>query len=117
VINQDNIIVFQTNDWVPSPRSPGHYRSIVWIPGNLMAEGLFYVTVGIATPSPTIKRVRETDVIMFNVVDTQDGRTERTLWGGDIPGIIRPVFMWETVGPLVASDNRVEVDKGLFHKR
>ena len=108
ISNQEEIILFQTNDWNPAPRQTGRYASSTWIPGNLLTEGTFYVSIGIATPSPgvTIKRLFESDTVAFQVMDRVDGGPMRSMWGGSHPGVVRPYLPWETCGPTAVSNDQ-----------
>ena len=96
VTNQEGIVVFQTNDWDPEPRPRGHHRARIAVPGHLMAEGTFYLTVGIATPLPRGKKVFERDVVAFQAVDRMDEGRMRAMWSGDHPGVVRPDLPWRT---------------------
>jgi len=106
ISNHEGIILFQTNDWNPNPREMGHYKGVTWIPGNLLAEGSFYVTVAIATlgPGTTTKRVYERDAIAFQVTDRMDGGPMRAMWSSDHPGVVRPNLPWKTFGPMPILD-------------
>jgi hypothetical protein len=96
ITNQEGVILFQTNDWTPERREVGHYVSVTRIPGNLLAEGTFYVSIGLATPSPTIKRLFESDAVAFQVADSRGAGPMRAMWGGSHPGVIRPELPWHT---------------------
>jgi lipopolysaccharide transport system ATP-binding protein len=97
---QDGIIVFTALDtdkeWMQQPRHTGHYVTKAWIPGNLMSEGSVTVFAGISTISPTIKHVYERDVIAFQLVESLGGISARGQFGGEIPGIVRPLLRWAT---------------------
>jgi len=97
VSNQDGIIIFQTNDWNPRPRQMGYYRGTIRIPGNLLSEGMFFVTVAISTLSPgvTVKRVVEKDAVSFQVRDCSEESPMRSMWAGDYPGVVRPNLPWK----------------------
>jgi len=77
-------------------RQKGKYVSTVWIPGNLLSEGIFYVSVGIRSMSPTTKRLRVPDAVAFQVIDSMDGDTARADYHKDMQGIVRPWLNWET---------------------
>lgn len=97
---QDGIIVFTVLDtdkeWMQQPRHTGHYVTKAWVPGNLMSEGSVTVFAGISTISPTIKHVYERDVISFQLVESLGGISARGQFGGEIPGIVRPLLRWAT---------------------
>ena len=83
-------------DWRLRPRPEGHYVSTAWIPGNLLAEGMLYVTCSIVRMNPDIDEFTEHSVVAFNVVDTFDGDSARGDWARNIPGVVRPLLKWST---------------------
>lgn len=100
VINEEGVNVFTSIDndhvWRKRPRPAGRYVSAAWIPGNLMSEGIFFVTPGIRTLNPNTPRLRVTDAIAFQVIDSLDGDSARADYVGDMTGIVRPLLQWET---------------------
>ena len=46
----------QDPDWRGRTRPAGRYTSTAWIPGNLLAEGMFYVSCYCITLNPTPDR-------------------------------------------------------------
>ncbi|MDQ7857229.1 MAG: ABC transporter ATP-binding protein [Armatimonadota bacterium] len=90
----DGTLVFTSNDTDPSgegvPRSPGIYASVCTIPGNLLNEGQYYVTVACDRPMQEIVFVQE-HVVAFSVYvgggvggAVRDGRR----------GVVRPPLQW-----------------------
>lgn len=77
-------------------RAIGRYEITAWIPGNLLAESTYYVTVNLRTPVRKYRPVRERDVIAFHVADSLDGDSARGTWAGRLAGVVRPVLDWET---------------------
>lgn len=100
LVNEDGIEVFSSHDldpqWRGKPRPMGRYISTAWIPGNLMAEGTFFVTPAMITVNPNYFQFREEEVIAFHVVDSQDGDSARGDWTGKMGGIMRPLLNWST---------------------
>jgi lipopolysaccharide transport system ATP-binding protein len=96
LVNQEGVILFQVDDWNPEPREEGVHETTLWIPGHILAEGTFYLSVHISTPSPRMKRVKELDVLSFQTADHTDIQSIRKMWSGDLPGAIRPNWRWET---------------------
>lgn len=100
VVNDEGVKVFTSLDndhtWRMRPRPAGSYVSTTWIPGNLMSEGIFFVTPGIRTMNPNIPRLRVADAVAFQVIDSLDGDSARADFTGDLPGIVRPLLKWET---------------------
>jgi lipopolysaccharide transport system ATP-binding protein len=100
VFNSEGVHVFTTLEqdplWRRVPRSRGRYVSKVWIHGNLMAEGAFFVCAALMTPQPYIPHIYERDVVTFHVVDSLEAGSARGDWPGDIEGVMRPLLRWET---------------------
>lgn len=99
--NEDDIEVFSAHDldaeWRGKDRPSGRYRSTAWIPGNLMAEGMFFVTAALITLNPNSFQFCENEVVAFQVIDNNDGDTARGDWVGNMGGVMRPMLEWDTV--------------------
>jgi lipopolysaccharide transport system ATP-binding protein len=100
ITNQENQRVFVTIDldpnWRGKDRPKGKYMSTAWVPGNLMAEGIFYVTVHILGHQDQSLQLSVHSALSFQVVDTLDGDSARGDYGKDFPGIVRPLLKWTT---------------------
>ncbi|RJR20785.1 MAG: ATP-binding cassette domain-containing protein [Nitrospiraceae bacterium] len=100
VVNDEGVEVFLSidndNAWRDKPRPAGRYLSTSWIPGNLMSEGIFFISPGIRTLNPNIRRLKAEDAVAFQIIDSQDGDTARAGFTGNIAGIVRPLLKWET---------------------
>jgi lipopolysaccharide transport system ATP-binding protein len=77
-------------------RSCGSYRSIAWIPGNLLAEGTASVDVAISTLTPNVAHCSVAAAVAFQVYDDLVGGSARGIYGEPLPGIVRPLLKWET---------------------
>jgi lipopolysaccharide transport system ATP-binding protein len=82
--------------WHRRERPRGRYVSRAWVPGNLLAEGTFFVDAAISTYGPLRVHVRERGAVAFQVIDDLSGDTARGDFGGPIPGAVRPLLKWET---------------------
>jgi lipopolysaccharide transport system ATP-binding protein len=98
--NDQGVCVFVAHDfgseWRRKPRPVGSFKSTMWIPGNFLAEGGFTVSVGMGTYQPVIVHFDVRDVLGFVVVDSLDGDSARGDFAGRLPGVIRPIFNWDT---------------------
>jgi lipopolysaccharide transport system ATP-binding protein len=98
--NEDGIHVFMTldqdPDWKKRARAVGYYKSIAWIPGNFLAEGMLFVTPALVTINPVITQFYERDAIAFQVIDNRDGDSARGDWANKVRGVVRPLLKWET---------------------
>ncbi len=107
LFNDRGINIFDSHDtsseWRAKSKPPGHYFSTVWIPGNLLSEGIVVVGVAIVTPDPFYIHLHEKDVVAFNVVDNFSLDSARGNYVGPFPGVVRPLLKWHTV-----SNNHME---------
>jgi lipopolysaccharide transport system ATP-binding protein len=98
--NEEGVLAFRAFDadpeWRRRGRAKGRYASTAWIPGNLLAEGTMFVTVGLATLNPGIRQFHERDVVAFQVVDSLDGDSARGEFAGHLAGVVRPMLRWNT---------------------
>jgi len=98
--NETGTCVFVSHDWNggwrDKPRTLGRYTSTAWIPGNLLAEGSFYVGAALTTYLPLEVHFVEWDAVTFNVVDSIEGDSARGDFVGELPGVVRPVLDWTT---------------------
>ena len=98
--NEEGVIAFSAHDldpqWRGRLRPAGRYVSTAWIPGNLLAEGTMFVTVGLVTLDPVIDQFLERDVVAFQVVDSLDGDSARGDIAEHMEGVLRPMLQWTT---------------------
>ncbi len=88
------------------PRKPGRYHSSVWVPGDLLAEGTYYVRVVMRSIKSQYRPFTERDIVVFTVVDQGGGDFGTGWWEGRPGGVIRPQLNWSTeyVEPDMAMD-------------
>lgn len=94
--NEDGVCAFIAHDldpeWRSTPRPVGRYTSVLWIPGNFLAEGSMFVTAAASTYYPMAVHFLERDAVVFRVIDALDGNSARGDFGGHMPGVVRPVL-------------------------
>ena len=99
-INDSGDLVFVTIDldpeWRRKTRPIGRFWSTVWVPGNLLAEGLLYVGCHLYDNTLNAPDCSEESAISFQIVDTRDGDSARGDYGQHFPGIVRPLLKWTT---------------------
>jgi lipopolysaccharide transport system ATP-binding protein len=101
IFNEEGAEIFSSHDthsdWRRRPRARGSFKSTVWIPGNLLAEGIFIAHVSLMSHHPrTVLHAQERNVVAFHVVDSQSGDSARGDYVGPMPGIVRPLLPWTT---------------------
>jgi lipopolysaccharide transport system ATP-binding protein len=98
--NDEGLLLFGTVDrdleWQLSPRAIGRYISTVWIPGNLLTPGTFYVSCALLSRTSDASQFYEQQVIAFIVADNMGEGTARGNWAGWMGGVVRPLLHWET---------------------
>jgi lipopolysaccharide transport system ATP-binding protein len=82
--------------WRRRPRPTGNYISRAVIPGNLLAEGMMYISCHCITLNPDTIQFSERKAIAFHVVDSIEGDTARGDYAKQLPGVVRPVLDWAT---------------------
>ena len=100
VMNDRGQCVFITLDqdpeWRGRPRPEGNYHSTAVIPGNLLAEGMFFVSCYCLTLNPDIKQFNERSAVAFYVSDSMDGDSARGDYTKKLGGVVRPLLKWTT---------------------
>lgn len=98
--NEEEVLLFTSfdtdADFRRRPRQPGRYRSVAWIPGNLLSEGVMTISAGLRTEMPHIIHCFERDVVAFQVIESPEGSSARMDYAGKIHGAVRPLLKWET---------------------
>jgi lipopolysaccharide transport system ATP-binding protein len=85
-----------TSGAMQASRPIGTYRSVAWIPGNLLAEGMSSVDVAISSLTPNVAHCYVSDALTFQVFDDMQGDSARGVYAEPLPGVIRPKLAWDT---------------------
>jgi lipopolysaccharide transport system ATP-binding protein len=98
--NEEGVVAFSANDldpdWRGRARPQGQYRSVAEIPGNLLAEGMLFVSAGMTTDA-TVLEFYEGEAVSFHVIDSLDGDSARGDYAGTMEGVMRPMLKWQTI--------------------
>lgn len=98
--NESGIMVFvavdQDPNWRGRARPKGRYTSVAYIPGNLLAEGLYFISSIMMTLNPDKLEYKVQNAVSFTVVDSFDGDSARGDYAKDMPGVVRPLLKWDT---------------------
>lgn len=95
--NAHDILIFDIAspfepEWQQNPSAAGLLRTVCHIPGDFLNDGLHRIDLVISRNH--IPVIKESEALLFQV---QDGSVaERGGWYGKWPGVIRPMFEWET---------------------
>jgi lipopolysaccharide transport system ATP-binding protein len=98
--NQENAHIFSSHD-VTSSRltnktTKGVYQSTVWIPGNLLPEGIFSISYALFSPNPVDVFIHEHNSVSFEIYTDFSKPSARGNYADDFPGLIRPLLKWNT---------------------
>jgi len=100
VHNSEGVCAFTTLDcdtkWHRQPRAAGRYTSRLLIPGNLLAEGRFGVSVALITAQTHTVHANAPDAVSFEVIDNAGGNTARGDYTLPLSGVTRPMLSWTT---------------------
>ncbi len=106
--NEFGVNVFCTSDndplWRRRSRPVGRYKCTVWIPGNLLSEGMFVIGAAVSTMDPERVHFFEPESIAFQVVDSMDQGGARGDYQGHYPGVVRPLLQWVTESVSVGGE-------------
>lgn len=80
-----------TRKHMPLPK--GRHKSVMWIPGNFLNDGIYYMGIALSSMDPVRAHFYEQELLYFTVVDdlNDPARNDYTL---HIPGVVRPNFRW-----------------------
>jgi lipopolysaccharide transport system ATP-binding protein len=95
--NEQGIAVFNTGPvsepvWHGRAFPAGLFRSLCYVPGDLLNEGTYRILVLIIKDLCYILHQQE-DVLVFNIIDSEELRGR---WYGKWQGVIRPHLQWRT---------------------
>ena len=100
-LNSQGVILFVTADffdpqWGQKPRPRGLHRARCVVPGGLFNEGLVTVVAEVSTRAPVYHiHFLQHESVMFQVVDAEQAGSLRKVWARDIPGVLRPMQVWQ----------------------
>jgi len=94
--NEYGVLVFSAgDDHVRDPRGRPSLQGVIHesclVPGDLLNDGMYRISVEIRTNGTTMHR--QDDLLIFDVEDTLDRRVG---WYGEWGGTVRPMLEWET---------------------
>lgn len=101
VFNQENTNIFNSHDVTSSvrleKRKKGKYKATAWIPGNLLPEGIFSVSVALFLPNPVDVLIHEHEVLSFETYTDFSKLSARGNYADEFPGVVRPLIQWDAI--------------------
>ncbi len=99
IFNQEQVNIFNSHDVVTGNKEmrkrKGRYTATAWIPGNLLTEGVFSISVAIFLPNPVHVMIHEQNILSAEIFTDFSKLSARGNYAGDFPGVIRPLLKWE----------------------
>lgn len=97
--NEHDVHILSSHDTLNTTYAftAGAYSTTVWVPKNLLSEGMHYCGIAVMSYNPFFVHFHDMKKIGFNVVDRQNGETTRGVYTGNIPGVIRPHLNWSVI--------------------
>ena len=99
IYNQEQVNVFNAHDikdmMSATKKDKGLYRVTVWIPGNLLPEGLFDTGFALFNSQPLDILIHEQRVLTFEVYTDFNKLSARGSYAEHFPGVVRPLLDWE----------------------
>ncbi len=100
LFNEEEVNLFNSHDVTSSlrneERKPGMYTIEAVIPGNLLSEGKFSISLTLFKKTPFEIFAQAEKVIQFSVVDEMTGRSARGDYAQGWPGMVRPLLQWSS---------------------
>ncbi len=92
------VVAFTDDAYEQAIQDPGRYKSRVHIPGNLLNEGLHYVTICLVTADPLVRHQIVDNAISFSVYEViaDINNVARGRYSRTFPGGLRPFLNWDT---------------------
>lgn len=72
----------------------GKYKTIMWIPANLLNDGRYLIGIAASTMVPEKIHFYEQEALIFDIVEDMELRDSE--YRGSMPGVIRPKLEWQT---------------------
>jgi len=98
--NNEEINIFNSHDVSSENRSKkkrkGTYQATMWIPKNLLSEGVLFISIVFFKPNPFEMFVHLEKIISINIFDEMKGNSSRGEYTDGFSGYVRPLLRWET---------------------
>ena len=97
--NQEDQHIFSSHDVTSDisnlKKEKGNYKATAWIPGNLLPEGIYHLSVALFNPNPVDIFLHEEKILSFEIYTDFGKLNARGNYADHFPGIIRPLINWE----------------------
>jgi lipopolysaccharide transport system ATP-binding protein len=101
--NEFGVNIFDTHstntNYYREPHKKGIHIAVVWIPGNLLNAGNYFISSAIFNHLENVVHFHEHQLLRFTIQEVFEEQTARGMSGGDFPGVIRPLLNWTIKTP------------------
>lgn len=74
--------------------SQGYYRTIAWIPANILQNGYFDFSIACMRYNPFEILFHKKGLANITLIESMDNSTRNDDYRGDLPGLVRPSLRW-----------------------
>jgi lipopolysaccharide transport system ATP-binding protein len=100
LFDEEGVNVFDSHDVTSNIRNEvrekGIYTTVLELPGNLLREGNYSISIALFKRNPVEVYLFEEEVLRFTLTDELRGDSARGDYYMEFPGIIRPLLEWRT---------------------
>jgi lipopolysaccharide transport system ATP-binding protein len=97
--NQENLNIFNSHDVTSGlkdqKRKKGNYKATAWIPGDLLPEGMFNISIALFLSNPVDILIHEHNALSFEIYTNFSKLSARGNYADVFPGVVRPLIEWE----------------------
>jgi len=99
LFNSSNIHLFTSHDKINYKKNyiikKGNYQVYVWIPENLLQDGIYTFSFAFMRYEPFEVLLLENNILGITVIDTVKNSERNEYYSGELPGLLRPKLNWE----------------------
>ena len=98
LFNAYDVHVFTSHDntTIGEETKQGYYRTIAWIPANLLQSCDYFFTFAFMQYNPFKVLFHSPYLIRIHMVDDLDAPTRNVNYNGGLPGVVRPIINWSS---------------------
>ncbi|HEY4324111.1 MAG TPA: polysaccharide ABC transporter ATP-binding protein [Mucilaginibacter sp.] len=101
LFTQTDVHILSSHDTVNTEKKylKGTYDTVVWLPANLLSEGIHYCGIAAMSYKPFTVHFHDINKFVFNIQDLQiqTEDSSRGIYTGNIPGAVRPKLTWDLI--------------------
>lgn len=96
--NSSSVHIFTSHDdtSVKEDTKRGLYRTIAWLPANLLQSSDYFFTFAFMQYNPFRVLFHSQYLIRIHMMDDLNAPTRNVNYNGELPGVIRPIIHWNS---------------------